>query len=237
MPQVLGLVKPWAVVVDESTAAKLSRALARLPAGAPRPFTIDAEPRAECQTQGDATHARGATVPVPASDTAMTTAGLLRAADGLPVLPAAARAGHELATLVLTSGSSGSPKAVELTDEVWARRVHQPHGADRMPEDRPELSWLSFQPAHHTIDRKNCWETIMCSGETGEPPPYSSSGRPMHNAGHPVTIVENADRFPSPLPPPLSLDAAHAMCQAGSRSTTTGTGKNSCGQTFASSGQ
>ena len=55
---------------------------------------------------------------------------------------------------VCTSGSSGVPKAVMLSDAVWSRRVYQPRpgaGAFAAESGSGEKLWVSFQPPFHTV--------------------------------------------------------------------------------------
>jgi fatty-acyl-CoA synthase len=81
------------------------------------------------------------------------------------------RGPHSLATLICTSGSSGAPKAVMLSDAVWARRVHQPRGAGGSGtfavDSGGSKLWVSFQPPFHTMNRKSVWECIFVGGRVG----------------------------------------------------------------------
>ena len=146
------MVRPGCVVVDADTAGPMRRICAELKASSsgylPRIIYADDD--------------AGAAVDETDTEALLATDG-----DGGEMHFDRER--DALATLICTSGSSGHPKAVMLSDEVWSRRVYQPRpGSGPFATDcGGSKLWVSFQPPFHTMDRKSVWECVFVGGKIG----------------------------------------------------------------------
>ena len=108
MQGILQRVQPWCVIVDSTTQSATRDAIDRHAESPPR-LLLAADP--SCA----------------ALEGVHTLTELMEALpSGIPLPPPVSRTSHELATLICSSGSSGVPKAIALTEGVWSRRVYPP---------------------------------------------------------------------------------------------------------------
>ena len=164
---VCSTVRPWCIVVDAETAEPVRHVCAELNLQAKRDHGRGYLPHIIYAVGNSGGLETG--VDPSGSRRFLTTEALLAINPTGIKIPVVQRRPDDLATLICTSGSSGVPKAVMLSDSVWSRRVYQPRpGGGPFPADcGGDKLWVSFQPPFHTMDRKSVWECLFVGGKIG----------------------------------------------------------------------